>query len=146
VSTVDGVKAALVALFGSVLPSDVQVLYGPATVPTELADSVVTVGKVTGTSELDSLGVGTTGDDYTVEIIVSVTMPGGDTQQLATQTALGLWGTTRDAVLAHATGDLGVAGVLSAKPVGAWELTEYAGDFGRSAAIRWSVRVKAQGI
>lgn len=140
-STVAGVKAALVTLIRGALPTDTQVLYGPATVATEAADNVVTVGTVTGVSELDNLSATTTAEDYVVEITISASMPGADTMQAATETVLAYWLTMKAAVLAAV--DLGVTGVLAARPVGDFEVTEYAGEFGRSAALKTGVHVRA---
>lgn len=145
-STIASVKAALVALARSALPTDVQTIYGPATTATTMADAVVTVGTVLGVSDLDSLSGSTTTEDYTVEVTLSVTLPGADTQQTATEAALAYWLTLKAAVLAYPGRQLGVSGVMDAVPVGDFELTEYAGDFGRSAALKTAIRIKAQGI
>jgi hypothetical protein len=143
VSTVAAVKVALVAVVRAAVP-DAQVVYGPATGVSLDADKLITVGTVTGVSELDSLSATTTAEDYRVDVIFSFTLPGADTQQLVTQTVLADWLAVKAAVLASQ--DLGVAGVLAARPTGDFRLTETADPGGRNAALVTGVQVRASAV
>jgi hypothetical protein len=142
-STIGPVKAALVALFSASL-SGVQVIYGPIQTKTVTAGSVLTVGDVSGSAELDSLATGTAVERYTVACSISCGIHGPDAQQAATEAAMAFYVGAELAVREHPTGDLGVSGVLQALPTGEFELTETAEPSGRYALIQFSVYVQAQ--
>lgn len=142
-TTVPTVKVALVALLTSLLP-DVQVIYGSIGTETLTTPRVLTVGGAAGTSELDSLTLGTSLERYTVSLVVSCTINGPDAQRAATEAACAVYATAEQAIREHPTGDLGVPGVLQAIPTGDFEVTEADTDLGSNAAVTWSVFIQAQ--
>jgi hypothetical protein len=142
VSTVPAVKAALVALFTAALP-DAQVIYGPRGTVTFTEPNVVTVGNVTGTVGSASMNL-REAEDYVIEVTVSATLAGPDTQRAATEAADALWVAAKAVLRAPPGGSLGVAGVTSAQPVGEFGLTEISDSNGRNATIQFGVHVLAQ--
>jgi len=155
-TSVPAVKAALVTLLEATFATDadpVTVIYGPRGALTVTGDRLFTVGGANGTSDPDSLesDEGTFAEDYVLDVVTSVDLPGaGDEgQQQATEAALDLWTRARAAVKAVAGRDLGLAasGVLLAAPSSGFTLAEQAGTQEsprRTAAVRWGVRVIAQ--
>ena len=152
-----GAKAALVALFEATFADDaesVTVVYGPRSAVTQSRPRVIVVGGVTdGANEADSLegDEGSFTEDYVIDVVCSVDLPGaGDEgQQLATEAALDLWQRCKAAIRGVPDQDLGAAafGVQKAAPAVPFSLGERAGDSenpGRTAAVRWGVRVIAQ--
>ena len=157
-TTVDDVKAALVALAETTFAADaapVSVIYGPRTATTVTEDRLVSVqgiGPGQGTRTADSLaGDGaaeTASEAYVLTVVCSADLQGAgdETQQAATQGALDLWTRLTAAVRAVPGRDLGLAavGVQLAVPDSGFELAERADENGRQAAVRWGLRVMAQ--
>jgi multisubunit Na+/H+ antiporter MnhF subunit len=141
-STVPAYKAALVALLTTAL-STAQVIYGPRSTKTVVGLDVVTVGTVVGTPRFASLAYNRLAEDYTVEIVISCSRPGADSQQTATEAAMGFYVATRSAVLSQADSTLGVANVLSSQPMSEFELTETADESTRNATVVFQVSVQA---
>ena len=152
-TTVDDVKAALVALAETTFAADaapVSVIYGPRTATTVTEDRLVSVQGVTGTRDADSLGgdAETVTEVYVLTVVCSADLQGAgdEAQQAATQAALDLWRRLTAAVRAVADRDLGLAasGVQLAVPDSGFEVVERADENGRQAAVRWGLRVMAQ--
>jgi hypothetical protein len=141
VSTVPDVKAALVAIFTAALPS-ADVLYGPRQGVTITKPNIVTVGNALGILGQASLNL-REAEDYTIEVTVSASLPGADTQQDVTEVADALWTAARQAIRNPPGGTLAIAGVQSVQPTGEFELTETATSEVRNATIRFGVRVTA---
>ena len=144
-STVPAVKAALVSLLTTALPST-QVIYGPATSVTVTEDRLLTVGKVTGDRQFNSMTGQTTSERYTVELVASVDLA-GTSQQAADELVLADYAAAELAIREYSGGsDLGLAasGVQQVLPTGEFELVEQADADGRHAAVRFSVAVIAQ--
>jgi hypothetical protein len=141
-STVPDVKAALVAAFAAALPS-ADVIYGPRQGITITKPNIVTVGNATGTLGRASLNL-REAEDYTIEVTVSASLPGADTQQDVTEIADALWAAARQAIRNPPGGNLAIAGVQSVQPTGEFELTETATSDVRNATIRFGVRIQAQ--
>jgi hypothetical protein len=141
VSTIPTVKAQLVSVLTAALPST-QIIYGPPVPP--LPPRVLAVGKAIGTRELDSLSLETTAEQYTVELIASVSLSGAD-QQAADELVLADYAAAELAIREHPSGpSLGLSGTVHVLPTGEFELSEQADDNGRHAAVRFSVSVYAQ--
>lgn len=147
--SVGAVKAALVELLRATYADDaepVQVTDGPVGTEVTRGPRLVEVGEVTGTDELDSMGLGSTADTYVVTITASVTLQDPEGMRTAREAALDLWDRGRTVVREHPTGDLGLeaSGVLGARPSRDWRLFEFPLQQGRSAAVRWGVQIVAQ--
>jgi hypothetical protein len=72
VSSIPAVKAALVSILAAALP-DTQVIYGPVDRGDyHIQRGCLTVRGVTGRRESDSIGLATTREEYTVELVASV--------------------------------------------------------------------------
>jgi len=146
VTTIPAVLDALQALGIATLTS-AQTIQGPTTSVTTTTGRIFVIAgePIVISRDFDSMAVGTTQEDYLVPLVWSVDMPGTD------------MGAAIDAVTADYTAmelaireypgmDLGLSasGVLSAKLFGDAQLQPFAGDFGRSAAVRAALRVQAQ--
>jgi len=146
-SSVPAVKAALVTLLTVTLPT-AQVRYGPRGPTTR--DDVVSVGGIPEAQDNPAtLGTARKQDEvYQVEVIVSCSRSGPDTQQTSTEAALALYGAAKDALRTSPNEALGVAGVFWARPTGRWSLAESEGaDLLReatNATLRFVVEVKAR--
>ena len=140
-SSIPTVKAALVSVLAAALPAS-QVIYGPVTAVTTTTARVLTVGRAQGRRDLDSLSLSTAAEQYTVDLQVSVDIPGGSTQQTADEQALADYAAAEAAVRGNPT--LGLSGTIQVLPTGAFELLEQADPEGRHAAVRFSVAVYAQ--
>lgn len=141
-STVAPVKAALVSLLTAGLPT-AQVIYGPIDTKTVTGQNVVTVGTVVGTPRFASLRADRLAEDYDVEISVSCSLPGPDSQQAATETAMSLYVAALTVTLTASAGTLGVTNVLSVQPLTEFELTETAEATERNALVVFKVHVQA---
>ena len=141
-STVPAVKAKLVEVAAATLGTS-QIIYGPITAVTTTGPRIVTVGRVIGTRELDSLDRGTAIERYTVDLVVSVDLAGTD-QQTADEQALADYAALEAAIREYPGGNLGLSEVMSVDPTGAFELREAADDNGRHAVVEFTVLVLAQ--
>lgn len=140
-SSIPTVKAALVTVLTAALPAT-QVIYGPVTAVTTTTDRVLTVGKVIGRREADSMSMSSASEQYTVELVNSVDTA-GTAQQAADELVLADYAAGMAAVMADLT--LGITGfAVSVTPFADFELAEQADDNGRHAAVRWAVSVYAQ--
>lgn len=146
-STVPAVKAALVTLLTTTLP-DTQVIYGPSTAVTTTKPRIVTVGKVTNANrDLNTMGIDTTEERYTVDLAFSVDLPGAGTLATAVSQVFADYAAAEIAIREYPAGpDLGLAasGVLRVLMTGDWESDEQADSDGAHAAVRCSVAVIAQ--
>jgi hypothetical protein len=145
VSSIPAVKAALVSILSAALP-DTQVIYGPSTAVTTTSSRILTVGRVTGRRESDSIGLATTREEYTVELVASVDLA-STSQQSADELVLADYAAAELAIREYPAGPtlgLEAAGVLQAVPFGEFELSELADGDGRHAAVRFGVDVIAQ--
>lgn len=140
-TTIPAVKAALVTLCASTLPSS-QVIYGPITSVTTTTGRVVCVGNVAGIRDLDSLAMTSTVERYTVDLSVFADLPGTN-MQAADEQALSDYEDLVTAILANFTLGLGNVEVV---PTGEFELREKADSDGRHAAVTFSVSVTAQNL
>lgn len=143
-STIAAYKAELVALLTAGV-SGIQVIYGPATGAALTGPDVMVVGNVTGTTGDGSLAAmgGTTRESYDVDVTVSCSRPGPDTQALATAAAFAFYDTAA-AVVAAAVPT--TPGVLLAQVTGAFELVEddsTAAATQRNAAVVFTVHVES---
>ena len=144
-STIAAVKSALVSTLSSALPS-AQVIYGPRGAVTVTKPQIVVVGDVRGLHEV--IGLSPLGNDvaerYEVDIVVSVTLPGANTQQQATETALSLWESARAVIDSLNDSVTGIPAVIGIRAIGEdWELTESADGNGRNAAVVFKCQVEA---
>jgi hypothetical protein len=140
-STVAAYKAELVAALTAGVPG-LQVIYGPAADVTTLGPDVLVVGNVAGSTTPGSLARrGTIRESYDVDLTVSCSRPGPDSQADATAAAFGF----RDAAETLLAGLIpGTAGVLSAQVTGAFELTEDDTQaVQRNAALTFTVHVES---
>jgi hypothetical protein len=143
-TVIPAVKAALVTLATATLPAS-QVIYGPITAVTTTTGRLVSIGRVIGTRDLDSLSLGSTLERFTVDIAIYVDLPGPDSavQRMAEEQALSDYEDLVSAVLDDIT--LGL-GNVSALPTGDFELREISDANGRHAAVTFSVSVVAQNV
>ena len=144
-STIPAVKAALATVIGAAI-SGAQVINGPASSVTTLADRVVEIGNAAGVRELDSLTLGTTSERYMVELTFSASLSGTD-QTAATALALADYEAAELAIREYSGGPglgLSASGVLQVLPTGEFSLQEQADSNVRNAAVRSSVSVYAQ--
>jgi hypothetical protein len=122
-SSVQAVKAQLVSILTTALPST-QVIYGPSS----------------------ALSTAMTEERYTVDLTCSVDLPETD-QTDATSVALADYTAAELAIREYVGGPplgLEAQGVLSVFPTGEFELNELADSKGRHAVVRWSVSVIAE--
>lgn len=133
-TTVPTVKAALVTVLADV---DAQVIYGPASSVTVTKPDVLSVGRVRGTQEFQSLDMSSGTESYVVDCEATSSVA-GVSQQSADETALAIFDAARLLVNAHFFGD----GVV-VKCMSDFELDEKADGNGRHAIVRFSVRVTA---
>jgi len=143
-STVAAVKATLQSVLAAAVP-DAQVIYGPRSGVTITTDLVMAIGRVTGTSVLDSMSVATREERYVVEVDVSASLRAVD-QRDADDKALTAYAAAESAIRTFPGSALGLeaAGVMSALPTGEFQLAELADEDGRHAAVRFGVAVYAQ--
>jgi hypothetical protein len=142
-STIPAVKAALVTVLAAALPNT-QVIYGPSGAVTVTEDRLLTVGKVTGSRELDSMSLDTAAERYTVELVASVDLA-GTSQQAADEMVLADYAAAEQAIREYPTGpNLGLGAGVQVLPTGDFELAEQADADGRHAAVRFVVNVYAQ--
>jgi hypothetical protein len=142
------VCAALVTHCDTVL-ADTQVIDGPADTTTTLSGRVLTVGAriIDATREQDSMTLAALAEIYTVEMVHSVTLVGADTLDDAVTQALADYAAVEESIRKFAAGpDLGLdaSGVLQVFPAAGFEVEKFAIPEGRSASVRWGVRVYAQ--
>jgi hypothetical protein len=146
-SSVPAVRAALVTLLTATLP-DTQVIYGPLSAVTTTKARVATVGKVTNANrDLNTMGIDTTEEQYTIELAFSVDLPGAGTLATAVSQVFADYTVAEVAIREFAGGpQLGLAasGVLRVLMTGDWESDEQADIEGAHAAVRCSVAVIAQ--
>jgi hypothetical protein len=140
-TSIPAVKAALAALATTTLPAS-QVIYGPISAVTTTSGRVVSIGRVIGVRDLDSLSLGSTLERFTVDLAVSVDLAGTD-QRTADEQALSDYEDLVSAVLDDIT--LGL-GNVSALPTGEFQLLEQADADGRHAAVTFSISVVAQNV
>jgi hypothetical protein len=140
-TAIPAVKAALAALATTTLPAS-QVIYGPISAVTTTSGRVVSIGRVIGVRDLDSLSLGSTLERFTVDLAVSVDLAGTD-QRTADEQALSDYEDLVSAVLDDIT--LGL-GNVSALPTGEFQLLEQADADGRHAAVTFSISVVAQNV
>jgi hypothetical protein len=140
-STVGPVKSALVSLLTASLQT-AQVIYGPIETKTVTTQDVVTVGNVVGTPRFASLSQTRLAEDYEVEISISCSRTGPDSQQAATEAAMAMYVAAMTVVLAG-DGTLGLANVQSAQPTTEFQLTEKAEATERNALVVFNVAVQA---
>jgi hypothetical protein len=143
VSTVAAYKAELVAILTAGLPT-LQVIYGPAVDVAILGPDVLSVGNVTGLMDRRSLAAtGSFRESYDVDLTVSCSRPGPDSQVDATAAALGF----RDAAAAVLAAAVpATVGVLSAQVTGAFGVTEDSSPSAavqRNAAVTFTVHVES---
>jgi hypothetical protein len=147
VTTVPVAKARLVTLLTATLP-DTQVIYGPGTAVTTTTGRLLTVGKITNANrDLDSMGISTTEERYTINLTFSVDLAGAGSLATAVTQVFADYTAAEVALREYPGGpDLGLAaqGVLRALMMGDWDLDEQADSDGAHAAIRASVAVIAQ--
>jgi hypothetical protein len=144
-SSVQAVKAQLVSILTTALPST-QVIYGPSSAITIATSRILTVGRVFGTRDFNSLSTAMTEERYTVDLTCSVDLPETD-QTDATSVALADYTAAELAIREYVGGPplgLEAQGVLSVFPTGEFELNELADSKGRHAVVRWSVSVIAE--
>lgn len=142
-SSIPAVKAALVSVLAGALP-DTQVIYGPKEAVTTTGPRILTVGRVVGSRELDSMSLDTSSESYTVDLVASVSLA-GTSQQAADDLALADYAAAEVAVREYPGGPtLGLGDGIRVLPTGEFELAELADENGRHAAVRFSVRVYAQ--
>jgi len=146
VSTVPAVKAALVTLLTTTLPST-QVIYGPLSAVTTTTGRIATVGKVTNANrDLNTMTIDTTEERYTIDLAFSVDLPGAGNLATAVTQVFADY-TAAEVAIREFTGgpDLGLvaSGVLRVLMTGDWESDEQADTEGVHAAVRCSVAVIA---
>lgn len=145
-STVGPVLTALAALGTATLPT-FQVVTGSITSVSMLTGNVLALGAepITGTSDLDSMDLATRVERYTVPIIVSVSLPGPDTEDAAITAAMTAYAALEQAIREYPGGpNLGLGEGVNVIPTGGFSLQPTATDAGRQAAVRFSVAVLAQ--
>lgn len=143
-TSIPAVKAALVSVLTAALPNS-QVIYGPVTAVTTTSGRILTVRGAIGTRELDSLSLLTTAEQYVLELVVSVDVQAGSSQQDATELALADYAAAELAIREHPTAPtLGLGDGIKVLPTGEFELSEQADSNGRHAAVRFGVQVYAQ--
>ena len=101
---------------------------------------------IEGERQLDSLSGTTSHEDYVVPLVVSASISGTD-QTAADALALADWAAMEVAIREYPGGaDLGLAaqGVLSVLPIGPFTMPRYSTSDGRSTAVKWGIRVRAQ--
>jgi hypothetical protein len=146
-TTVAAYKAELVTVLTAGLPT-VQVIYGPAADVTTLGPDVLVVGNVTGVVTAGSLARGSLVrrglmESYDVEVTVSCSRPGPDSQATATAAAFGFRDAAESVLLAALPATVGV---LSAEVTGGFALTEddsQSATVQRNAAVAFTVHVEA---
>jgi len=143
-TTIPVVKAALVQRLKVALP-DTQVIYGSSGSVTTRGDRVVVVGKTIGRRDPDSMDSQTYSEDYTVEIVISVSISAYD-MRTAEELALGDYAAADASIRSSSSQNLGLGsnGVQRAMPDGSFECFEQADNDGRHAAVRFFIHVLAQ--
>jgi hypothetical protein len=139
VSSIPAVKSALVAILSSALPNT-QVIYGPGTTVTTLRSRILVVGEsVTGTLTSTSIDLSSGTEQYSINMLASVSISGTN-GPLADTEALADFAATVAAIQddPHLGGN-----TLTATVDGSFELSETANDSGRSADVRFPVNVFA---
>lgn len=139
-SSIPTVKAALVSVLAAALPST-QIIYGPSNSVTTKGPWVATVGRAVGTRSPDAMDFASAKEEYTVELMCSVSLA-GTSPQAADGLALANYASAEAAIRADTT--LGLPGTVQVTGFGQFELMEQADSDGRHAAVRWSVQVYAQ--
>jgi hypothetical protein len=142
-STVATYKAELVVVLTAGV-AGVQVIYGPAADLTTLGPDVLVVGNVTGLMDRRSIAaVGSFRESYDIDLTVSCSRPGPDSQADCTAAAFGF----RDAAaVVLATAVPATPGVLSAQVTGQFSLIEddsSSATVQRNAAVTFTVHVEA---
>ena len=141
-STVSAVKTALVSLLTTACP-DAQVIDGPPDASALNGVQIISVGRVSGTRELNSLSGSTSEERYVVDLVASVSLPGTE-MQAPRDLAMDLYEAAELAIREYAGGaNLGLGDGIQALPTGAFELDEQADENGRHAAVRFGVAVIA---
>jgi hypothetical protein len=135
VSTVLAVWDALVAL-GQTTLSGFQVVEGPPDSVSTLGAKVLIVGDGEIVS-LNPLAVETASETYEMPLVISVSLPGAD-MRAPISAALDAY-----ALMESAIRGLSVQGVLRVVP-GDWRMQTASDSNGRSAAVKFGVRVYAQ--
>lgn len=142
------VTAALVADLDNLLPLT-QVIDGPREAVTTMTERVLTVGAriYDASREDDSMDGSTSAEQYTVEMVNSVSLAGADTLDDAVALVLADYAQAEQYIREYPGGqELGLlaGGVLQVAPSRDFELVKRADENGRHAALRWGVRIYAQ--
>jgi hypothetical protein len=147
VSSIPEVYEALLDLLTTALP-DVQVTM-PGT--TTLGPSVLLIGKVVGVRSAGSqnrirtttrnIPFGTSQDEYTVEMFISVSRPGTDLIAPIAAADV-IFEAARDAI--EASDDLDISGVYEALPTSDFEFEPEADANGRYVTVRFGVDITAR--
>jgi hypothetical protein len=147
VSSIPAVLAALKTL-GEATLAGWQGINGPLGSVTTTTGNLIVVGDddVVGDRQLDTMGVGTASETYSVPIVVNVDVPAATDQQVADTLALNAYDSLERAIREHASGpNLGLpAWVRSALPTGEFRLMRRSDENGRHAAVRFYVNVYAE--
>lgn len=127
---------------------DVNVIYGPAGTRTFTSEIIVTVGNMTFTNTVATMGDFGDGYDetYDVALVVEATSSGTD-QQIVTERALTFYDRAVAALKAGPGDTAGIPGVMWARPTGRGDVIEAADERtlrkGRSTAIPFNINVMA---
>ena len=148
-SSVPAVYEALLDLFTPALASlNVQVTIAGSTT---LGPTVLFIGRVEGVRSAGSqnrirtttrnIPFGTSQDEFTVEMFISVSRPGNEMFDVITE-ADAIFEAARDAI--EASDDLDISGVYEALPTGGYEFTPDADANGRYVTVKFGVDVTAR--
>ena len=118
---------------------------------TTLAPNVMWIGKVEGVrsagtqnrirTTTGNVPFGTSQDEYTVQMVISVSRPGTDILTII-EIADAIFEAARDAI--EASDDLAIDGVYEALPTGEFEFTPEADANGRYVTVGWGVNITAR--
>jgi len=154
-TTHPAIRAALVTLLETTFATwdpIVQVVDGSPVGVTTLGPDLLIIGAMRGVRSAGSqnrirtttrnIPFGTSQDEYTVDLIISVSraMPGETTDVM--QRADDIFEAARDAI--EATDDLDVTGVYEALPTGDFEFDPISDSNGRYVTVSWGLDVTAR--
>src|ERR1044072_3550642 len=155
-SSVPDLRAALKTLLitaAAPLTYDVQVVRGSPVSVTTLGPYVVLIGRAQGVRAAGSqnriatttrnIPFTTSQDEYTVELVIAVSLPGPGEPVAAEETADEIYTTLRDAIEGAAV-NLGVAGIYEALPTGEFSFESVADSNGRYCTVLWGLYVTAR--